>query len=381
MNIMKIIQIFLLACSLALNVLFGLHFVRTWLEQRADNSNFSSSLTSVNHQQISPPRRNQFDNQKGIANSAEFTDSLAVESVEEPIFNGSNQDEFINSKSLLQIDKSIDIIDEELLWQLLASIQQFLIRDPANVDALMFEIQIYLALNERVEAIQLMLDLTNQQDGFPFLNETINKELAFLAKNRNFNRIIYLGNAWLNQLSENIDLYIHIIEAHLALDNRIDAEFLLNQLTLEQKQYPKILKLFERLEQSAKTTQTLELIPLKKRGEHYVLTAYVAGIPMELIIDTGASITALTESQFDAVFGLVTFQDSRKVSTANGIIVADFYQSPTMRIGTKMHNPFEFSVMHLKKSGPGLLGMNFLSHYQFKIDQITKQLVLEPKNE
>lgn len=378
---MRIFLTFSLVGSLALNVAFGLHYIDEWLDKYFESQVPPSLSTSEGDLQHSVIGQKTLDNEETVLVSGLDASKYKTEFIKESIPNNRFQDQSIHEMTLALMSQWREEMDETLLRKLLVSVQEFLTLQPTNTDALQLEIQIYLALNERADAIQLMLNLTGKEKPNPFLLETINEELSYHSKSGNYQRTIDLGNRWLNQLSDNIDIYIHIIEAYLALNNTIDADFLLNQLTLEQSKHPTILALRERLKQSTQASSTVEQVPLEKRGEHYIVTAFFADKPLELMIDTGATISALTEAQFDMLFGSVIFLEYREVSTANGIAVIDFYHSPTMRIGSQTHSPFEFGVMRSKRSGPGLLGMNFLSHYQFKIDQVTQQLILQPKLE
>lgn len=296
---MRIFLTFSLVGSLALNVAFGLHYIDEWLDKYFESQVPPSLSTSEGDLQHSVIGQKTLDNEETVLVSGLDASKYKTEFIKESIPNNRFQDQSIHEMTLALMSQWREEMDETLLRKLLVSVQEFLTLQPTNTDALQLEIQIYLALNERADAIQLMLNLTGKEKPNPFLLETINEELSYHSKSGNYQRTIDLGNRWLNQLSDNIDIYIHIIEAYLALNNTIDADFLLNQLTLEQSKHPTILALRERLKQSTQASSTVEQVPLEKRGEHYIVTAFFADKPLELMIDTGATISALTEAQFD----------------------------------------------------------------------------------
>jgi len=104
------------------------------------------------------------------------------------------------------------------------------------------------------------------------------------------------------------------------------------------------------------------------------------------MIDTGASYSSL--SSF-TIAQLVNENVARKVGrkdllTASGKITVDMYQLDTMTIGKYSINDIVVAEIDLESTSPsdqleGLLGLNFLSQFNFSIDQKNKQLMLLPK--
>nr|MDT0251297.1 retropepsin-like aspartic protease [Endozoicomonas sp.] len=124
-------------------------------------------------------------------------------------------------------------------------------------------------------------------------------------------------------------------------------------------------------------------VPLTEAGGHFVVDTLAGNtLNVRLLIDTGASLTTLSHRI------LKTLQQKKQASqigyidlkTAGGSHRAPLYRLDQLRIG-------DFLVNNLKAAelGPidqdvdGLLGMNFLSHFSFFIDQNLRQLSLTPR--
>ena len=114
-------------------------------------------------------------------------------------------------------------------------------------------------------------------------------------------------------------------------------------------------------------------IPLHRSGNHFIVDASpVRGRNIRLLIDTGASVTILTPDVLEQ-HG-IRYQDTGRThvfNTANGPVRAPIYILDSLTVGNWKVNQLEVGVLDLS-GGPdinGLLGMNFLRHFQFFIDQ------------
>ena len=100
---------------------------------------------------------------------------------------------------------------------------------------------------------------------------------------------------------------------------------------------------------------------------------------MQLLIDTGASLTIFTPAVFERRG--IRYQDTGRSSvfqTANGPVRAPVYRLAALTIGDWQVNGLDVGVLDLGRDTgiEGLLGMNFLSHFQFFIDQNESVLML-----
>lgn len=107
----------------------------------------------------------------------------------------------------------------------------------------------------------------------------------------------------------------------------------------------------------------------------------------ELLLDTGASYSSLTPA-----FIAQLVQENRaektgiqQIVTAVGVLDVDTYKVEKISVGHFSVNDVVVVELDLNTSRniasnlDGLLGMNFLSHFNFTIDQDSNQLYLTPK--
>jgi len=114
-------------------------------------------------------------------------------------------------------------------------------------------------------------------------------------------------------------------------------------------------------------------IPLHRNGNHYFVDAVPAnGRSIRLLIDTGATLTVLTPEVLEQHH--IRYQDTGRTgifNTANGQVRAPVYKLDYLSVGGWQVHHLEIGVLDLggRAEVDGLLGMNFLSHFQFFIDQ------------
>jgi clan AA aspartic protease (TIGR02281 family) len=121
-------------------------------------------------------------------------------------------------------------------------------------------------------------------------------------------------------------------------------------------------------------------IPLQRSGNHFVVQARPAdGRSIQLLIDTGASLTIFTPGVLEQRG--IRYQDtgrSGSFNTANGPVEAPIYTLEALAVGDWRVTQLDVGVMDLGTGAgvDGLLGMNFLNHFQFFIDQNESMLRL-----
>ncbi|MCG6939295.1 MAG: TIGR02281 family clan AA aspartic protease [Gammaproteobacteria bacterium] len=114
-------------------------------------------------------------------------------------------------------------------------------------------------------------------------------------------------------------------------------------------------------------------IPLQRHGNHFIVDArQKGGGNIRLLIDTGASMTILTPGALEQA-GLHYQNTGRSAvfNTANGPVRAPVYTLDSLAVGDWQVNQLKIGVLDLAGGSniDGLLGMNFLRHFQFFIDQ------------
>jgi clan AA aspartic protease (TIGR02281 family) len=104
-----------------------------------------------------------------------------------------------------------------------------------------------------------------------------------------------------------------------------------------------------------------------------VVAAQLSSNPVALLIDTGASVTAISKQYFDNLSNRykVNYIGRFSIGTAGGSIMASMYQFRELTINhvTVQDLPVVILPMQGIENADGLLGMNFLREFDFKIDQ------------
>jgi len=174
-------------------------------------------------------------------------------------------------------------------------------------------------------------------------------------------------------------LYADVGDVSLAIET-------LNFIPYSEKYQDAVVALKARLlSELNNTEQVTTAIPLKQVGRHFHVTAIInQERTLDLLIDTGATTTALgrdTISLLKAVNILGVKEGSVAISTANGEAEVDYYRTNLFAIGEFAVEDFELLEVEMNGSQglDGLLGMNFLSLFEFEIDQTNRQLFLTPK--
>ncbi|VAW90340.1 hypothetical protein MNBD_GAMMA17-1029 [hydrothermal vent metagenome] len=121
-------------------------------------------------------------------------------------------------------------------------------------------------------------------------------------------------------------------------------------------------------------------LALVRRGSHFIVDATLNHNDIRLLIDTGASLTVL-DSAAAQLLGLheSDILQRMQMNTANGVTEALLYRIDSMALGVFAVSSIDIAVVeHLEVNGAsGLLGMNFLEHFEFRIDQSDAQLFLK----
>ena len=120
-----------------------------------------------------------------------------------------------------------------------------------------------------------------------------------------------------------------------------------------------------------------------RMGQFVVTVVFDETVALDLMIDTGASVTALGREAVTTLnqYGLLHATGHQvRVSTANGEVMSPLFQAGRMRVGDWEMQDIELLQVNLPSSEiDGLLGMNFLGQFAFSIDQQQALLFLQSK--
>lgn len=121
-------------------------------------------------------------------------------------------------------------------------------------------------------------------------------------------------------------------------------------------------------------------VPLIRNGQHFLVDVNPADAgSLRLLIDTGASMTMVTSAALQQR-GLRYRETGRSqlFNTANGQVRAPIIILESLSVGDWYVQQLEVGILDLggRSDIDGLLGMNFLSHFRFFIDQNESMLRL-----
>ena len=179
---------------------------------------------------------------------------------------------------------------------------------------------------------------------------------------------------------EHTQHYIGLAEAYLALGNMSDArsalDLTLHDPTLSGQANEMILMIDQR--NSVDETGDIE-IPLTLKGNQFLLEAVFDNEQAAiLLLDTGASLSIISPQLLNSLS--YDYRHTGRTgwfNTANGRVQAPIVRIDSISLGGQSVNSIEVGVLDLSSQHfDGLLGMNFLQHFEFFIDQQNKSLRL-----
>jgi clan AA aspartic protease (TIGR02281 family) len=177
--------------------------------------------------------------------------------------------------------------------------------------------------------------------------------------------------------------YVGLAQAYLALGNEADARRTLNIIAYDPEAGAKAHQLLNLMEsQNTQASSNAEAITLSPLGTNLLTRALFNDRTYGwLLLDTGASLTVITPQLLQEL-SLNLHSPLRKAwfNTANGVVEAPIFMIDSISIGGQIVDHLEVAVMDLNNQHiNGLLGMNFLQHFHFSIDQQNNVLYLSPR--
>lgn len=277
-------------------------------------------------------------------------------------------------------------------------LESFLALSYRDVEAQTLLADAYLAegsFRSAIEHYYLAKGYAYQIETIDGLNERIrlavNNETTLLKQHNDQAGLLELYR-YLTQLEPDYAPYfIELGKAHLALDDADAARRSLLLVTEDANVGAEAQALLASLEPSVPSEAELQPpveptqfsgVALRRQGHHFVVDGKLGDTEsIRLMIDTGASMTIVTP---DIVEQSKRFlRRTGKVGvfeTANGPVRAPIYSLDSLTLGEWQVRELEVGVLALEGHAglDGLLGMNFLRHFQFFIDQNQGVLRLAP---
>jgi clan AA aspartic protease (TIGR02281 family) len=268
-------------------------------------------------------------------------------------------------------------------------LQRFLVAAYRDVEARILLAKVYLGEQDFNAAIDqfyevrgyayrpVMLQRINNR-----IRSTVAELTSSLKGNNDQNALLVLYQHLTQQEPDHAPWFIGLAAAQLALDDKeaarrslllvshdpdvgAQAQAMLSELTIA-------LTEMHDTDPQVSATEIVG-IPLHRSGNHFIVDASPArNRKIRLLIDTGASLTMLTPDVFEQRD--IQYKDIGRTgvfNTANGLVRAPIYVLDSLTVGDWQVNQLEVGVLasHGGTNIDGLLGMNFLRHFQFFIDQ------------
>ena len=127
----------------------------------------------------------------------------------------------------------------------------------------------------------------------------------------------------------------------------------------------------------------VQAIALTRQGDHFLVSTGIDDRSrVQLMLDTGASVTILGRASFEQIDSAgFRYRGSRLFNTANGVTQGDVYRISSITLGNSRLGGVEIAVLdYVSATGvDGLLGMNVLRNYRFEIDQDQDVLYLHAR--
>jgi clan AA aspartic protease (TIGR02281 family) len=303
------------------------------------------------------------------------------------------------------VTNRVELLAQATLWlknknllTLGAFLQDYLKRYPQDMDFLLLEAKVKVETTLLSDAITHYYDLLRkpmtaaQQREIERQIEQLSKNTIEQLKQNDSWNILAMFVEPLLQLEPNSRLYIvSLAMAYAELFQESLMENVLASLDFDDPDAQNIRKIivaqqitpanneFDELDADDKTdereknTDLGRSIPLKKFGDQYVVEAKLSNNQVALLIDTGASVTAISKQYFDTIDNRYknNFLGRFSIGTAGGSVMARLYQFQKLTIShvTVENLPVMVLPMLDIENADGLLGMNFLREFDFKIDQ------------
>ncbi len=261
---------------------------------------------------------------------------------------------------------------------------------PNEPRLLYFSAELALASEDHFSAISRFYELRDsRQEMFP--DGQINQRLGLLIdayryrlqKQKQTDKLLKLYQLVVSRDQTRPEFFYELAKLHFELRNLEQARSMLSYVLSDMvwgKRSQELLTQINRFEMLQ--VEYHSQIPLRRLGKHFLLTSLINGNhEVTLLLDTGASFTTLAPKLLIEL-GL-NQSDLLPVAleTGGGRITAHLYYASTMAVGDQAINNIVIAGVPLGDNlkADGLLGMNFLSHFEFFIDQEQAILYLRPK--
>lgn len=255
------------------------------------------------------------------------------------------------------------------------------LKDALRVAQLLYDAERFESLLSFLYEYRYGLDLQTERQLLKEIHRLVEKMDAQLGERRDLEQLVELYRQLIFLEADNSFYYLRLSYWLLQSGNSGEAHQSLLGAVNDIEFQHEIKALQEAIELYEKIGPQLD-VPLRQEGEHYLVTVnFDSDLSLELMLDTGASKTVLKQSMLGGSREQLLSQAEKIVmNTANGQALGYAVQFNNVSIASLSVSELDVVLMDLPNfKYDGLLGMNLLSQFDFKIDQENAVLSLAPK--
>jgi clan AA aspartic protease (TIGR02281 family) len=386
------------SCSVVLNVYLFMELSIRTIEnkfQQKSGVHLQQPATQIKKDQIEDNKKDNYSDIEGTQSVQQLANSIKNSINGKDYFNASylittlanDHKAELSDVRLFWLDATQALIQQKLFTHAENSISAYLSFQSDDSDFLYQQVDLYWQQKLPLLAIRYAYEVQ-----YHVFNEVENRAVVNYARQLVQQQVDVLitNNLWLELRSlieevllfdsQNPNLQWLLVRAQYQLGEFEYARNAIEPLLNQPNYKIKAQALLAEIETALREPQS---IPLSRQGEHFIVQALINDtFNVSLMLDTGASISLLSEPAFEGLsrYSEVVYVKDLQLNTAGGIITASIYQVDQFTIQDYIINDFIFAVSpYVSEGNDGLLGMNYLSAFDFYIDQNNSLLILKNK--
>lgn len=391
-------------CSVTLNVYLLMQININTIEKKIQPNVNTHSQDNATHINRSNNKLKDTSKTKNITQTKDINNAESAQHIANKIKDAINAKDYFNASFLIHalasnhetelsnvkqfwLHATKALIKQSLFTYAEDSIDAYLAFNPDDSDFLYQQVDLYWQQHMLLLAIKHAYDVQYHLANNVETNNAINTARALVQQQID---VLTNNNLWLELIEfieevllfdpQNDNLQWFFVRAQYQLGEFEYARNAIEPLLNQPNYKIKAQALLADIEAALRKPQS---IPLSRQGEHFIVQAVMNDtFNVSLMLDTGASISLLSEPAFDALkqHADVVYVKDLRLNTAGGQVTASIYQVNEFAIQGYIVKDFIFAVSPFTSAGnDGLLGMNFLKHFDFHIDQNNNVLMLSNK--
>ena len=288
---------------------------------------------------------------------------------------------------LFWLQTTVTLIKQKLYTDAENSISAYLAFQSDDSDFLYQQVDLYWQQQLPLMAIKLAYEVqyhvfneVEKRNALNFARDLVQQQIDVLINNNHWLELRRLIEEATLFDPESLNLQWFFVRAQYQLGEFDYARNAIEPLLTQPNYKIKAQALLVKIETALRKPQS---IPLSRQGEHFIVQANINNtFSVSLMLDTGASISLLSEPAFEALrqYSEVAYIKDVNLNTAGGVVTASIYQVAEFAIQGYSVSDFVFAVSpYISAGNDGLLGMNFLKAFDFHIDQSNSFLILKNK--